>query len=540
MSIEGFSSSLDDTIQDDLWDALEAMQTEGRVWSRKAFFDTAIVVERRLHEHIFSQDGTDERIQNLTAALAWIGASAIPSYSPQEALALQQDMAGYLSWQKGPDGKWEVVPVGLWKSTKKFWKEHKVEIIVAIAVIAIVVVAAVAISMGSAAAAAAVAANAEAFSSEPECRTPPPSEPIAIAPSPQPETLPQLAEAKAPEPIYPFTEPSPFVPSTFSWHIPSSTLYQSDIVARQLLWPETSSLPDSPVPPMTLPELHQRLNEALPPTAPSHEVGVFESHPPFAPDQTSIVGYLFRNIGREMEEDDIARQDIPAPETPVTKEFSLSGMRYQGMRIGGINGMYNSPSEAESNAHYLQKFTQGQVVDWTYNRSHLPLVDAAEIFLYNYRGSSPNTADSLTRQWTEFHEANRDNPHAKYLQFGHSQGCIHIRNALENAPEEIRNRIIVVAVAPAIVIPKRLCYDSNNYASRSDIVYYGKMVFDAVGGEFMPVVDMLSTWEEMKELQILEPHPESSGLDHGFQSKTFERPIQTVVDEYIDKKGQYP
>ena len=75
-----------------------------------------------------------------------------------------------------------------------------------------------------------------------------------------------------------------------------------------------------------------------------------------------------------------------------------------------------------------------------------------EILTMNYLGYSPHTAALLRKTFTDFHEANKDNPNAKYLQLCHSQGALHLRNALQGLPQEIRDRVIVLAIAPAAII----------------------------------------------------------------------------------------
>ena len=125
----------------------------------------------------------------------------------------------------------------------------------------------------------------------------------------------------------------------------------------------------------------------------------------------------------------------------------------------------------------------------------------------------------LLENWTEFHKQNVDRPHAKYLQFCHSQGAIQMKNALMHAPKEIRDRVIVVAIAPAAVVSKELCYQSYNYASKKDIVPFGELAFAGAlsTNEYStsPVLEM--AMEHHEELIILEPHPDATEMDHNFQ-----------------------
>ena len=45
--------------------------------------------------------------------------------------------------------------------------------------------------------------------------------------------------------------------------------------------------------------------------------------------------------------------------------------------------------------------------------------------------------------------------------------------------------------------------------------------------------------EHRKELILLDPHPEATGIDHDFQSPTFKRHIKEIIDDYYDKNGEY-
>ena len=133
----------------------------------------------------------------------------------------------------------------------------------------------------------------------------------------------------------------------------------------------------------------------------------------------------------------------------------------KGMQYTNINGMLNSFEEACENTKYLQNFTSSQI-DGIYNHSNGPLGDFIEIILLNFKGKSPITEGLLMKKFIDFAEANKDDPHAKCIHTCHSQGAIHTRNVLEKLPQHVRDRIIVVSIAGARVIPKRLCFDSFN------------------------------------------------------------------------------
>ena len=219
------------------------------------------------------------------------------------------------------------------------------------------------------------------------------------------------------------------------------------------------------------------------------------------------------------------------------KTFEISGKRIARGRIGGINGIGNNFEAAKTNANYLSQLSQNHHLEWVHNRSHSLPVDVIETVV-NYHGYSASAVD-LQENWMKFHDEYKNDPKAKYLQFCHSQGAIHVRNALLKTPKEIRDRVIVIAIAPATVVPKNLCFDSFNYASKRDPIPYGEAGFR---------YDAEASYEEreaepsrlaLKELIILEPHPDAPWFDHSFDSPTFEPIISRHTKLYIDEYGEF-
>lgn len=229
----------------------------------------------------------------------------------------------------------------------------------------------------------------------------------------------------------------------------------------------------------------------------------------------------------------------PAP--PKSSNYITEGTRPTTWRIGGINGMATSYEEMKERREYINQFVPGQSIDWVYNKSNSPPIDLCEIFTCNYPGFSPNTANLLIDNWTKFHEENSSNPNAKYLQFCHSQGALHMNNALMQAPPEIRDRVIVVAIAPAKVVPKELCFKSFNYASKYDLVPLGALfqagLFDL---EEVGVSNRVQlALKDKEQLILLDPDPDAKGIDHDFMSPTFRELIEQHIKDYINNKGEY-
>ncbi len=221
--------------------------------------------------------------------------------------------------------------------------------------------------------------------------------------------------------------------------------------------------------------------------------------------------------------------------------FSIPGTSSaQGLGIGGINGINTSLEKCIYYASELQELAPEEEIQWVYNRSHGFFADLVRSFLYML-GYAPETSSLLRQQWDEFDQKNADKPDAKFLQFCHSQGAIHVKNALASAPPHIRDRIIVVAIAPATIVPKHLCFQSFNYSSELDIVPKCKMwlymLGEAVADELSEPLNIIL--EEQKELIVLNQHPHDSGMGHGFLAKTFEEIIQDHMKEHLRCGGAY-
>ncbi len=203
-------------------------------------------------------------------------------------------------------------------------------------------------------------------------------------------------------------------------------------------------------------------------------------------------------------------------------------------RIGMINGMNTSEEEKNSHVEYIAKFASEVSMDGVYNRTHGPIIDITESIVCNLVGISPITADLLIANWTAFHEKYKDQPGMKYLQICHSQGAFHTNNALESLPKEIRDRIIVVAIAPGTIVSTSLCYKSFNYACKSDIVPYSRIAAAVFGiGSLKRAVAL------HRELILLDAPEGSTGLNHDFQNSVYKDVIEKRIEEYLRKNGNY-
>ena len=128
--------------------------------------------------------------------------------------------------------------------------------------------------------------------------------------------------------------------------------------------------------------------------------------------------------------------------------------------IGFINGIWNDAKGSRESAEYLSKLAGGYNIHAVYNATHGTCVDLNECKIgLNYIATEP--VRQLHKMWNSFFEKSSAN--AKFLMICHSQGAIHVRNALLDYPPELRERILVVAIAPAAYIYQETCAKVIHY-----------------------------------------------------------------------------
>lgn len=396
-----------------------------------------------------------------------------------------------------------IIQIGFGKQLCKFWKKHKTEILIGTGV-AITVTVIIVVSVGAAGAVAAAGAAALDKLQKGDGQKNPeptiPSSPQALASPVQSlslDPIPLSCQQPSPNPFNAFKEIKP---------MESPIPLQSD-----KHWFDNQYTNYQVVEPLSLPN-------------------------------KSWIANCFETIGREMIDPDLLDPNKPLPSYQPSQTFITQGIRDKHLRIGFINGMNNTYEEGFSNTDYARRFTNNKSMEFVYNKTHGPIVDALEIVALNLRGRSPNTADELLKNWIQFHKENADLPNAKYLQECHSQGAIHVLNALKQAPKEIRDRIIVLAIAPAVVVPKALCYNSYNYACKKDFIPQAEFVYRVVSSrnQFgMTRKKLIKIVEDHNELILVVAHPEDKDT-HSFQAKTYTKRIEYHVDEYITLNGEYP
>ena len=269
----------------------------------------------------------------------------------------------------------------------------------------------------------------------------------------------------------------------------------------------------------------------------------FISQQPTPPPDKPWSSYIFETVGKGLIDSEVLDPEVSWPSPEVSSRFATIGQKVPHLQIGHIPGINTDWDKAVDHANYVGQFTRGYSVEGVHNCSHSPMIDLAEVFTLNYGGISPNTAQLLQENWIAFHQANASRPYAKYLQICHSQGALHVRNALARAPKEIKDRVIVVAIAPAAIVTDDLCFRPIHLACKGDVVPYGELSFlsfcddpDRIGCPRLLEEGILN---RKNDLILLEQHPDATGGMHDFQGLSFQKTLKDIIENYIDHQGEY-
>lgn len=192
------------------------------------------------------------------------------------------------------------------------------------------------------------------------------------------------------------------------------------------------------------------------------------------------------------------------------------------LEIGFINGIWNDSKGSKASTQYLSKLTGGYNIHGVYNATHGTGVDGYECIMgLNYTATGP--VRQLHKMWNSFFEKSTAN--AKFLMVCHSQGAIHVRNALLDYPHELRERILVVAIAPGAYIYQETC---------AKVIHYRAEWWR----DFVPRFDRTAAKREKDSVVTLDSHPGASSFDHEFMSPTYQERLQHHIRRYIKSQGK--
>jgi len=198
--------------------------------------------------------------------------------------------------------------------------------------------------------------------------------------------------------------------------------------------------------------------------------------------------------------------------------YSLNKPDNPNFRICFTNGMWNNKQESMNHMNYISKLSGNQNIHGVYNATH-GIMDPVEVLLgYNYVATTP--VRKHHEQWDSFFDNCSDS--ATLLQVCTSQGALHVRNALLGCSEERRQRIHVVAIAPAAYISSETC---------GSVVHYRAPFWK----DPIPYLDLVGAWRERNTTITLNSNRKAPLHDHTIQSPTYRGPLKYEIDNYIQK-----
>lgn len=193
----------------------------------------------------------------------------------------------------------------------------------------------------------------------------------------------------------------------------------------------------------------------------------------------------------------------------------------QDSHIFYVNGINNSFDEAKTNAQFISDMTSNLNVHGTYSPTQGLFTDCVNYFRrFHRKHSSP--AKALKHQ---IKEHIHNHPSQPILIVCHSNGAVITRNALELLDDEERQKVSVVAIAPAAFIPEHLCKSVTHYESEND---------------FVPKLDRKGRRKAKNKDNIitLKPHPKAPLFDHSLTSPTYEEPLKEEIAKHLETQEE--
>jgi hypothetical protein len=198
-----------------------------------------------------------------------------------------------------------------------------------------------------------------------------------------------------------------------------------------------------------------------------------------------------------------------------SRYFTIKGKELPIGEIGYINGAGTPFTHAVGDAHRIQEnYCHGHAMHCVYGADQ-GIWDISSVALSQSLHILPETR-LLIQRWTEFFA--KAGPNEKYLQICMSRGAADVAAALAALPDELKKRIIVIAVAPANLIESHSCYKAVNLVVKEDSVPF-----------LAPNSSLIGKAEEVK---ILPKHSDGQS-PHELQGSSYRAAIGPLIDQYI-------
>lgn len=204
-----------------------------------------------------------------------------------------------------------------------------------------------------------------------------------------------------------------------------------------------------------------------------------------------------------------------------SRVFDLELPEFCDSRVIYMNGINTNLLKHKETAQTLCKM-YGYNIHSIYNATHGIPTDLWESCLGTFHIATPPVR-LLHQKWNEMLKNNNG---AKILQICHSQGAIHVANALLSYDPELRKRIIVLAIAPGGYIDSKTCAQVIHYRAEAH-------------KDFVPQLDRkgLAREEARGTVKVVKSTSECA-WDHGIDSSSYRQILQTHLDVYKYSGGK--
>lgn len=192
--------------------------------------------------------------------------------------------------------------------------------------------------------------------------------------------------------------------------------------------------------------------------------------------------------------------------------------------ISWVNGIMNSLKDSSETAKVLSEMADDHYVTFVYNETRKFVgADLVRCFFELFFYANTQAVKNLQTRWSA--HFNAAGPNSYLFHVCHSEGAIITRNALKSYPEELRQRIIVIAIAPGAYINDKYAYQVTHYRSTRDIV---------------PLLDFVGAYRCSQSTVVLKPHPDAPWFDHSVSSPTYQDSLRFEVESYKEYYGGRP
>lgn len=183
-------------------------------------------------------------------------------------------------------------------------------------------------------------------------------------------------------------------------------------------------------------------------------------------------------------------------------------------QIGLHNGMYTSYTTAFNDACKLSTdCAQGHNLHCIYSATINLGWDMTSAVL-GQGGIATPPVIKLLEQWQDFFEKEEN---SRLLQICHSRGAAEVNNALSFLPEELKQRIIVIAIAPACLIESDQAYKVVNLVILAD-----------------PIVQVAANRHLLDSEHTIKLNSHSDTINpHDMHGSSYRSKIEPMIDTYI-------